>query len=88
MALTFPNQSRSYDRTRSAVRFWGYQNAMEYSFFVTTEALLRIQPSLQRSEADWLVTFDAHRDRICKVAAKVHARGQRGSYELVATDFQ
>jgi|GEM_PF-3111735 len=24
MAITFPNLSRSYDATRRAVRFWGY----------------------------------------------------------------
>ena len=88
MALTFPNQSRSYDHTRDAVRFWGYQSAMEYSFFVTTEALRRIQPRLPESEADWLDAFDANRELIYKVAVKVHARGPRGSYELVSKDFQ
>jgi hypothetical protein len=29
MALSFPNQSRSYDATRRAVRFWGHDSAME-----------------------------------------------------------
>jgi hypothetical protein len=88
MALTFPNQSRSYDHTRDAIRFWGYQSAMEYSFFVTTGALRRIQPHVQGSETSLLDTFDANRDLICKVAARVHARGPKGSYELLATDFQ
>jgi hypothetical protein len=35
----------------------------------------------------FLNAFDAHRDLIYKTAAKVFARGRRGSYELVATDF-
>ncbi|MGB9389555.1 MAG: DUF1488 family protein, partial [Xanthobacteraceae bacterium] len=35
MTLTFPNQSRSFDATRCAVRFWGHDGAMEASFFVT-----------------------------------------------------
>ncbi len=39
MALNFPNFSRSYDSTRHAVRFWGYDSAMETSFFVNAEAL-------------------------------------------------
>jgi len=32
MALNFPNQSRSYDATLRAVRFWGHDGAMEASF--------------------------------------------------------
>ena len=39
MALTFPNPSRSYDATRRAVRFWGYDSSMEASFFVSADAL-------------------------------------------------
>ena len=38
MAIMFPNASRSYDATRHAVRFWGYDSAMEWSFFVTVDA--------------------------------------------------
>ena len=41
MALSFPNQSRSFDATRCAVRFWGHDSAMEASFFVTDDALRR-----------------------------------------------
>ena len=29
MALSFPNKSRAFDATRRAVRFWGYDSAME-----------------------------------------------------------
>jgi Protein of unknown function (DUF1488) len=36
MALSFPNQSRSFDATRCAVRFWGHDGAMEASFFAST----------------------------------------------------
>jgi Protein of unknown function (DUF1488) len=32
MTLGFPNQSRFYDATRLAVRFWGHDSAMEASF--------------------------------------------------------
>jgi Protein of unknown function (DUF1488) len=44
MAINFPNHTRSYDATRGAVRFWGYDSAMETSFFVSEEALKRIRP--------------------------------------------
>jgi hypothetical protein len=87
MALTFPNESRSYDRTRDAVRFWGYQSSIECSFFVTADALKRVQPNIRADEAGFLSAFDANRGLICKTAEKVYARGRRGSYELVATDF-
>ena len=44
MTINFPNQSRSYDATRRAVRFWGYDRSMEASFFMTADALKRINP--------------------------------------------
>ena len=87
MSLIFPNQSRSYDATRVAVRFWGYQSAIECSFFVTAGALKKVQPGLQPNEAGFLEAFDANRDRICAVAAVVYGRGRKGSYELVTADF-
>jgi len=87
MDLIFPNQSRSFDRTRDAVRFWGYQSSIECSFFVTAGALKRVQPDLRSDEAGFLNAFDANRDLIYKTAAKVHARGRKGSYELVTADF-
>jgi hypothetical protein len=87
MALSFPNRSRSYDATRRAVRFWGHDSAMEASFFVTEDALQRIQPDMQRDEAGFLGAFDAHRELICATAVKVYKRGRRGSYDLVGADF-
>ncbi len=87
MALNFPNESRSYDTTRNAVRFWGYDSAMEASFYMTAEALQRIQPGLQVDEASLLGAFDSNRGRICATAAKVYSRGHRGSYDLLASDF-
>ena len=86
MAINFPNRSRSYDGTRQAVRFWGYDRSMESSFFVTAVALNRIEPNLRRDAIDFLRVFDLNRDRIYAIAAKVYARGGRGSYELNAAD--
>jgi len=87
MALMFPNASRSYDATRRAVRFWGYDSAMEWSFFVTEDALKHIHPAMDRDEAGMLGAFDAHRDLVCAAAAKAYRREDRGSYELGVADF-
>jgi hypothetical protein len=87
MTLSFPNRSRSYDSTREAVRFWGYDSAMETSFFVMAEALQRLKPGTP-SDADALLNaFDANRDLICTAAAKVYARDHKGSYDLLDSDF-
>jgi hypothetical protein len=87
MTLSFPNRSRSYDATRHAVRFWGYDSAMEASFFVTEAALKQIQPNARFDEKSLLGAFDANRDLIYAAAVKVYARGRKGSYELVGSDF-
>jgi hypothetical protein len=87
MSLNFPNQSRSYDATRRAVRFWGYDSAMETSFFVSVEALKRIQPDLQTNEAGLLKAFDLNRELVYATAAKVYRRGHKGSYDLGRDNF-
>jgi len=85
--IEFPNQSRSYDRTRHAVRFWGHDSAIEASFFIDEGALRRIQPDACPDESGLLNAFDSNRDRICAAAAKIYVRGSRGSYDLVAANF-
>ncbi|TPQ38372.1 DUF1488 domain-containing protein [Bradyrhizobium guangdongense] len=85
--IEFPNLSRSYDRTRRAVRFWGYDSAIEASFFIDEGALKRIQPDAGSSESGFLTAFDSNRDRICAAAARMYVRGSRGSYDLVAANF-
>ncbi|MGJ4902210.1 DUF1488 domain-containing protein [Bradyrhizobium sp. HKCCYLRH2060] len=85
--IEFPNHSRSYDRTRRAVRFWGYDSAIEASFFVDEGALRRLQPDTCPDESGFLTAFDSNRERICAAAAKVYVRGSRGSYDLVAANF-
>ena len=87
MALSFPNSSRSYDATRRAVRFWGYDSAMETSFFMTEDALRRVQPSMTFDENSALRAFDVNRPLIYATATKVYARGHKGSYDLVSSDF-
>lgn len=88
MPLQFPNLSRSYDQTRRAVRFWGYDTSMEYSFFVTVDALEQVEPRLKRDEEGFLGAFDVNRDLICQTAARVYAQDRKSRYELVRTDFR
>ncbi len=85
--IDFPNQSRAFDSTRRAVRFWGHDSAMEWSFFVTEDALRRLQPKAQRDEASLLLAFDTNLRAIHAAAIKAYKQGRKGSYELVATDF-
>jgi hypothetical protein len=85
--IEFPNHSRSYDRTRHAVRFWGHDSAIEASFFINEDALKRIQPDARPNESGFLNAFDSNRDLICAAAARVYVRGSRGSYDLVAANF-
>ena len=59
---------------------------MESAFFLMADALQKFQPNLQFEEDDVLRTFDSNRDRIYAAAAKVYARGRRGSYEINAAD--
>ncbi len=85
--LNFPNLSRVFDPTRRAVRFWGHDSAMEWSFFVSEEALKRLQPNVERDEASLLLAFDANRAAIQAAALKAYKRERKGSYELLTTDF-
>jgi hypothetical protein len=87
MTINFPNNSRSYDATRHAVRFWGYDRSMESSFFVTEDALKQIQPNLRSDAVELLRAFDSNRDRIYATAARVYARGRKGSYDIYAADL-
>ena len=85
--INFPNQSRVFDSTRRAVLFWGHDSAMEWSFFVTEDALRRLQPNVLRDEADLLLAFDVNRPLIYAAATKAYNRDRKASYELTATDF-
>jgi hypothetical protein len=85
--LSFPNPSRWYDPTLRAIRFWGHDRAMEAQFFISEEALRRMQPDAGTDEVALLGLFDTNRATIYAAAAKLYSRGRRGSYDLVSTDF-
>jgi hypothetical protein len=85
--LNFPNPRRIFDTTRRSVRFWGHDSAMEWSFFVTEQALRRLEPTAARDEENLLRVFDTNRAKIHAAAKSAYERERRGFYELGATDF-
>ncbi len=60
---------------------------MEWSFFVTEEALKHLRPKTERDEASLLLAFDANRAAIHAAATKAFKQGRKGSYELGAAYF-
>jgi hypothetical protein len=86
--IKFPNHSRSYNRTRRAVQFWGYDSAIEVSFFINEDALTHLEPEADLNEAGFLAAFDAHRSSIVTVAARKYVRNSKHSYELIGADFR
>jgi hypothetical protein len=87
MPLSFPNECRFYDGAVHAVRFSGYDGALEAPFFVSEQALKQIQPDMPSNESGMLEAFDANRERIYATAAKVYERGRRGSYDVLPEDL-
>jgi hypothetical protein len=88
MAITFPNASRSFDATRNAVHFWGHDQSMETSFYISADALVRLMPEAARDETALLAAFDRNCPRIREAAARLYGNGKRGgSYDLHPTHF-
>ena len=91
MKLAFPNPCRSFDESGNRVRFWGYDRAIEVSFFVEAAALKRLSPGVGSPETGYLEAFDEARSRIHEVADEVYGRGVHGkgsyAYVLSVADF-
>ena len=91
MTVQFPNSSRSFDKSKNRVCFWGYDDTMEVSFYVGAEALQRLRKGVGSAEAELLAAYDAALEKIHQVAAKVYANSGRGkgSYSCIlgADDF-
>jgi Protein of unknown function (DUF1488) len=83
----FPEPKPSFRSNAARRSVLGHDSAMEWSFFVTEDALQRLQPEVPRDEAGLLLAFDANRDLIYAAAMKAYKRDRKGSYELAATDF-
>ena len=86
MALTFPNQSRSYDAVRDRIRFIGHDNVFEIVFFVEIKALVKTTNKIIRSELGYLAAFDAARGMFERVANKAYSRGRNSLIVLTEAD--
>lgn len=73
------------------MHFWGYDSALEVSFFVEHAALSKLNPETSLDEAGLLCTFDKHRERILEIAGNIYSRRRRHahifSYALTKSDF-
>lgn len=89
MKLSFSNPSRSFDASSHRIAFWGYDSAIEVSFYVEADALRRLCPEMNDDELAFLKAFDASVERIHGVADKVYRLGAKGSYAyiLAAKEF-
>jgi hypothetical protein len=88
MAIHFPNASRSFDTTRNAVHFWGHDQSMETSFYISADALQQLTPGTARDESALLAAFDRNCPRIRAAAAKIYGSGKKGgSYDLHPSHF-
>ena len=86
MSLNFPNPSRSYDPDWRRIRFWGHDSAMEVRFFLEVDAIFILYPKTTNTEAGILTAFDAARERIFAVAAKVYEPGRHRSFYTLTAD--
>lgn len=89
MTLSFPNPNRSFDSESNRILFWGYDNIMEVSFYLETEALERFSSEKIKTESGFLQIFDAIRNQIYEVSDKVYSRAGKGNraYILSPKDF-
>lgn len=80
MTLRFPNASRSFEADHNRVRFWGHDSAIEITFFLEADALLKLCPELKLVEAECLAVFDSTVDDIHRIAKNVYQRSRERAY--------
>jgi hypothetical protein len=81
--LRFPNPSRSYDDSKKRICFWGYDSAIEVSFFIDIDTLKLLSPEMSDFESGFLETFDDERDHINAMASKVYREGSNRAYSYI-----
>jgi len=87
--LLFPNPCRIYDETQQRVRFWGYDSAIEVSFFIDTAALKLMCPNMENVETEYLQAFDSKISRIHDVAERMYEARKSRTFDIIlsANDF-
>jgi len=89
MSLQFPNPARSYNPDTRQVQFWGYAQAVEFTFYLNVATLQKLHPDVSADPDSILAAFDASIDSIRKAANEVYSRGssRQYSYTLPASAF-
>lgn len=91
MTLSFPNPSRSFEMSRNAVSFTGYDGMFEVSFFVQADTLAATDAAnltLGTMKEKCLAGFDALRESIFDVAREAYSNRRLRSYILTSEDFR
>jgi hypothetical protein len=87
MALSFLNDSRSFDAQRKAVNFWGHDVMFEVSFRLDESALHRLTNLPECDEATALAVFDTNRAHIRNAALRMYRKTSKRYCELSAADL-
>ncbi len=84
MTLSFPNESRYFDRQQNAISFVGHDGMFEIRFLVDIGALASPGASVDQC----LGAFEAARAVIYGAASKAYAHSRRSGYRLTAADLR
>lgn len=87
MTLSFPNPTRTYDETRSLIRFIGHDGLNQILFLLPIAVFDREGVPGRRKERDYLLAFDRLRDRILTTARQAYQSRRRHTIELDLSEF-
>lgn len=88
MALSFPNNARSYDETHRRVRFAGYDGMFEVRCFVTVDVLARGLSLRTAGEREYLEAFDKMRLIIVDAAKRAYNSNPQDAVVLNGSNFR
>jgi hypothetical protein len=88
MAITFPNNARSYDESARRIRFAGHDGMFEIRFLVEVDALKMEPTQTKASEHDYLAAFDRLRTKILEVAKRAYSSKRKNLIVLGPADFK
>ncbi len=85
MALTFPNETRSYDAERRRIRFTGYDGMFRIEFGIEIDAL--DTGGTPPNESSSFAAFDRARSDIRSAAEKAYRKQRQNIIVLTAANF-
>jgi hypothetical protein len=85
MALTFPNETRSYDEERRRIRFFGYDGMFRIEFGIEIDAL--DTHGAPQTESNSFAAFDSARAGIRHAAEKAYKKQRHSLIVLTSADF-